>query len=344
MSARDNVSAVTLLKFILQSKECSFEKSHELAILFSAIQVACKVVSNGLKRAGLEQLYGLAGTKNVHEEDVKTLDLISNEAFKDALTKSEQVAVMVSEEEEVPIVVSADVAGKYVLCFDPLDGSSNIDANVSVGSIFGIWEKKSSQPGQVTPQDYLQRGSDLMCSGYAIYGTAVMLVLCFGTEVHGFTLDSHLGEFVLTHKNIRVPEKGAIYSINEGNSHYWDQPTKAYIENCKSKTDKRNPYSARYVGSMVADIHRTLLYGGIFAYPADSKSPNGKLRYLYEVAPLSYIMEHAGGASTDGRRRCLDYTPEKIHVRMPVYMGSKQCVEELQEFYKRHDSQSKPQN
>eukprot|EP01116_Phalansterium_solitarium_P001372 TRINITY_DN11174_c0_g1_i2.p1 TRINITY_DN11174_c0_g1~~TRINITY_DN11174_c0_g1_i2.p1 ORF type:complete len:343 (+),score=93.23 TRINITY_DN11174_c0_g1_i2:143-1171(+) len=342
MSAKENVNAVTLIKFILHNETLSVEKRHEIAILFSAIQLACKVTNNALKRAGLEQLYGLAGTKNVHNEEVKTLDLISNDAFKNALIKSEQVAVMVSEEDEEPTVIEAKEAGNYVLCFDPLDGSSNIDANVSVGSIFGIWEKKSKAPlGQVTKEDYLQSGKDLVGAGYAIYGTAAILVLCFGDEVHGFTLDSQLGEFVLTHRNIRVPEKGAIYSINEGNSHYWDQPTKDFVEFCKSKTSTKNPYSARYVGSMVADVHRTLLYGGIFAYPADTKSPLGKLRYLYEVAPLSYIMEHAGGRSSTGRQRCLDYVPEKIHIRMPVYMGSAQCVTDLEDFYKRADGAAK---
>jgi len=320
------------------------EKAHELAILFSAIQVACKVVGNALKRAGLEQLYGLAGSKNVHNEEVKMLDLISNDAFKSALIQSEQVAVMVSEEEEDPIISSAHHSGKYVLCFDPLDGSSNIDANVSVGSIFGIWERKS-HTGAAIASDYLQSGRDLVGAGYAIYGTAVILVLCFGQEVHGFTLDSQLGEFVLTHKNIRVPEKGAIYSINEGNSAYWDTPTKQYVDYCKSKSEGKTPYSARYVGSMVADVHRTLLYGGIFSYPADTKSPHGKLRYMYEVAPLSYIMEHAGGRSSNGRARCLDHVPQSVHERMPVYMGSVQCVRDMESFYERADaekSQVKP--
>eukprot|EP01133_Synstelium_polycarpum_P012606 gene12606-14795_t len=301
--------------------------------LISGIGLACKITSNAIKRAGFEQLFGLAGITNVHAEDVKKLDIIANDAFKTALKSTKEVFCMVSEEEQSIIPVSESECGNYVVTFDPLDGSSNLDANVSVGSIFAIFRKVSSDK-TFSDADVLRKGRDMLCGGYALYGSATMLVLTLGHGVYGFTLDYSVGEFVLTHTDIKIKPRGSIYSINEGNSIFWEEATKKYVNSIKAGPDGRAPYSSRYIGSMVSDVHRTLLYGGIFMYPADSKSPKGKLRYLYEVGPLSFIVEQAGGKSSNGKMNCLDITPTTIHQRDPVFMGSKCDVEDLEAFHK----------
>jgi fructose-1,6-bisphosphatase I len=331
-------SPLTLTRFILKDVTLEESAKQELAILYSALQLACKITSNAMKNAGILEHFGLTGTQNVHGESVKKLDVIANEAFKTALIDSGQVSVLASEEEEDAIIVPEKHSGKYVVTFDPLDGSSNIEANVSVGSIFGIFKKQSA--GKVgTREDCLQAGNQQISSGYALYGSSVIMVVTFGDSgVHGFTLDTNLGEFILSHPNIRVPEKGAIYSVNEGNSAFWSQPTIDYVNYCKASGDgDKKPYSARYIGSMVADVHRTLLYGGIFMYPADSRSTDGKLRYLYEVAPLSFIMERAGGLSSTGHQRCLSIIPNKVHLRTPVFMGSSVCVRDVEAIFKKQN-------
>ncbi|GAM20717.1 hypothetical protein SAMD00019534_038920, partial [Acytostelium subglobosum LB1] len=302
------------------------------ANLMTGIALACKITTNAIKRAGFEQLFGLAGITNVHSEDVKKLDIIANDAFKAALTTTHEVFCMVSEEEEDIIPVAKSTQGDFIITFDPLDGSSNLDANVSVGSIFAIWNKVSKDHN-FTNADVLRKGREMVAAGYALYGSATMLVLTLGNGVCGFTLDYSVGEFVLTHPDIKIKSKGSIYSINEGNSVYWEKATADYVNTIKSGKNGRAPYSSRYIGSMVSDVHRTLLYGGIFMYPADSKSPNGKLRYLYEVAPLSLIVEQAGGRSSNGKMPCLDITPNSIHQRVPVFMGSEQDVKELESFH-----------
>jgi len=321
----------TLTRFILSERDTPLKTEERVAFanLFSGIQLACKITSNAIKRAGFEHLFGLSGQVNVHAEEVKKLDLISNDAFIAALKNTEEVCLMVSEEEPTEIFVEKELAGEFALAFDPLDGSANIDANVSVGSIFAIWKKKEKE-AKVT--DVLRKGREMVGAGYALYGSATLLVISLGFGVHGFTLDQSVGEFVLTHPNITMKPRGTIYSINEGNAKYWDQATSNYVNSVKSGKD-RAAYSSRYIGSMVADVHRTLLYGGIFMYPADTKSPSGKLRYLYEVAPLSYIIEKAGGKSSNGKVDCLDLVPEKIHTRMPVFMGSKDDVKDLEAFH-----------
>jgi len=324
---------VTMTRYIQKNEHLTETQRSEFALLFSAIQLASKIVGNSMKRAGIEQQFGYTGTTNVHGEDVKKLDIIANDAFKEALVESGQVSVMASEEEEEAVVV--DNGGRYVITFDPLDGSSNIDANVSVGSIFGIYEKKSQGKNGDT-SDCLQAGRQLVASGYSIYGSAIIMVISLGQKsgVQGFTYDPSLGEFVSSHPDLKVPENGAIYSVNEGNSAYWPKSTSEYVNYCKSSGDGKKPYSARYIGSMVADVHRTLLYGVIFMYPADSKSPNGKLRYLYEVAPLSFIVENGGGLATTGTTRCLDIVPDKVHLRVPVFMGSKNNVLDVERYFK----------
>jgi len=269
---------------------------------------------------------------NVHAEEVKKLDLVANSAFVTALKSTGEVCVMVSEEEENIVIVGKPNSGNFAIAFDPLDGSANLDANVSVGSIFSIWPKKSE--GELgSEKDVLRSGKEMVVGGYALYGSSTMLVLTLGNGVHGFTLDQAVGEFVLTHPNIKIKEEGNIYSINEGNAAFWEKGTQDYVAEIKSSKGK-SPYSLRYIGSMVADVHRTLLYGGIFMYPADSKSPNGKLRYLYEVAPLSFIMEQAGGKSSTGKIPCLDIIPDRIHQRVPVFMGSRKNVEKLEAYHK----------
>lgn len=299
----------------------------------NSIQLACKIISAAVRRAGIMGLYGLQGSVNVQGEDVKKLDTISHETFVNALASSGRASVLVSEEAEEAIFVGD---GKYCVVFDPLDGSSNIDVNGSIGSIFGVYARASPEaPSKV--EDVLQPGTQLVCGGYCMYGSSTQMVITWGTGVHIFTLDPSVGEFVLTAQNARIPEKSqTIYSLNEGNATYWFPPTTKFVNHVKFELAK--PYSARYVGAMVADVHRTLIYGGIFMYPADKKSPNGKLRLLYELNPMSFLMEQAGGASVsfsaEGKMaRTLEIVPKSIHERHPVFMGSVRDVELLKSFY-----------
>jgi len=244
---------------------------------------------------------------------------------------------MVSEENEEAMLLDAGDDAHYTVAFDPLDGSSNIDANVTIGSIFCIWRRTTN--GKPTVEDLLQSGDSILAAGYTCYGSSTQLVLCIkGFAVNCYTLDPSLGEFVLTHPNIKIPNRGAIYSINEGNAQYWDKQVTQYVHSRKFPEKGKKVYSLRYIGSMVGDIHRTLLYGGIFMYPADSKSPDGKLRLLYECFPMSFIAEHAGGASSNGRQRILSVQPKKIHQRSPIIIGSKDDVEEFQNLYSQETS------
>jgi len=324
----------TLTQYLLTHVKS--ERKSDMAILFNQISLATKVTANAIRRAALESLLGEAGVVNVQGEDVKKLDLVANDAFRNAMIQSELICAIASEEDDDIILTQYEDA-KYTISFDPLDGSSNIDANVSIGSIFGITERTSTS-GPATKADILQPGNKQIAAGYSLYGASTMLVFTLGQGVNGFTLDASLGEFILTHPDIVVKPSHPIYSINEGNSAYWDETTTTFVEELKSVTDTRKPYSLRYIGSMVADVHRTLLYGGIFMYPSDSKSPNGKLRYLYEVSPLSFVMEQAGGAAVVGEKSALELVPTNIHMRVPCFMGSKQDIEEIQKRYKQANS------
>lgn len=330
---------MTLTQFILEEQHHHPTAQGDLSILLHAIEIASKYVSAQVRAAGIFDLYGVEGTTNVQGEVVKKLDVIANEAFITALKRSKKVCVMVSEENEHPIVVEASL-GKYVAVFDPLDGSSNIDANVSIGTIFGIYHRKSAKGTTDYTEDLLQPGNKLVAAGYTLYGTATMLVLSSGNGVNGFTLDTTAGEFVLTHPNIRVPPKGNIYSVNEGNSAFWYEPVTRYVDSVKNPP-KGNPYSLRYVGSMVADVHRTLVYGGIFMYPADKRSKQGKLRLLYEANPMAFLMEQAGGKGTTGTGRILDLEPKGIHDRCPVFLGSTDLINELEGFFAAAPSEDK---
>jgi len=319
-----NPDMITLSRFLLKE-----HGDPDIVMLMSSIQLACKYIAMAVRKAGIAGLYGLDGSTNATGDDVKKLDVLSNDVFINALKNSKELAVMVSEENPEAIIVEETFRGKYCIAFDPLDGSSNIDCNVSTGTIFGIYKKNSPGPGALT--DILLPGTSLVASGYCLYGSSTELVLTWGKGVDVFSLDPSLGEFILTNAKVTIPEKPkTIYSCNEGNYELWDDQTKAYVEQCKKA---KKPYSARYIGSMVADVHRTLLYGGIFFYPADKKNKKGKLRLLYEAAPMSMIMEQAGGKSTTGTERVMDLVPTEIHERCPIYIGCTRDVEAVEALY-----------
>ncbi|KAF9996688.1 Fructose-1,6-bisphosphatase [Entomortierella chlamydospora] len=333
MSDHTKTNLITLTRHVFQDQvENHKEASGDLTLLLTAIQLGCKFVASNVRKASLISMTGLANTSNIQGEEQKKLDVIANEIFVNALRSSNKVAIMVSEEDEEAIIVEDKNRGKYCVVFDPLDGSSNIDCGVSIGTIFGIYKVKEGSTGQIS--DVLRPGSEMVAAGYCTYGSCSTLVLTTGQGVNGYTLDTEIGEFILTHPDIQIPTRGKIYAVNEGNSKYWDEPCKKYFHSLKFPEDpKKSPYSARYVGSMVADVHRTMLYGGIFCYPADSKSKNGKLRILYECFPMAFLVEQAGGRASTGLKRMLDVQPQTIHSRSPIFLGSKSDVEDIEALY-----------
>eukprot|EP00978_Attheya_sp_CCMP212_P013968 scaffold35323_cov56-Attheya_sp.AAC.5 len=312
-------------------------RDHELVILLNAIATSCKLITSAVNRAGIAKLYGLAGEVNSTGDDQKKLDVLSNDMMINALVNSGVCSILVSEENEEPIIVPENKAGKFCVAFDPLDGSSNIDCNVSVGTIFSVYEKAPGSKGSV--DDLLRSGAHCICAGYCVYSSAVELVFTFrGGDVHGFCLDPTIGEFVHTRVGMKFPEDGGkrIYSCNEGNYQHWDKPIQDAVQVFKTG---EKPYTARYVGSMVADIHRTLLYGGIYLYPADKKSPKGKLRCLYEGIPMAMIIEQAGGIASTGLfegkiQRVLELTPDEIHCKCPIIMGGPRDIGIVYDQYK----------
>ncbi|GFZ44158.1 D-fructose-1,6-bisphosphate 1-phosphohydrolase [Saitozyma sp. JCM 24511] len=329
---------ITLTRHILsQQYALGPQATGDLTMLLIAIQVTSKYIASNVRKARLINLVGLAGDTNVQGEDQKKLDVLSNDIMVNALRASGKCKVMVSEEVEDAIVVKGG-SGNYCVVFDPLDGSSNIDAGVNVGTIFGVYKVKEGSSGGI--EDVLRPGKDMVAAGYTMYGSSCNLVLSTGQGVHGFTLDESLGEFILTHPDIQIPSRGKIYSFNEGNSLHFYPPTVKYLESIKYPANGK-PYSARYIGSMVADVHRTLLYGGIFGYPDDKKSKDGKLRMLYEAFPMSFLTEQAGGVATTGTQRILDVIPKNIHGRCPVFLGSKEDVEDLKKFYDEYDGEKR---
>jgi fructose-1,6-bisphosphatase I len=320
---------MTLTRWILREakeKSRSENVTGELTQLLSSIQTAVKAMSAAVRRAGISDLFGVAGNTNVQGEEVKKLDILANDLFINMLRSSYACCMMVSEENENVIEVDAEHQGKYIVTFDPLDGSSNIDCLVSIGTIFAIFKKQ--HPGPPGKADALQSGRNIVAAGYALYGSATMLVLSTGEGVQGFMLDPSLGEFLLTEPDMKCPPRGSIYSVNEGYEESWEEGVREYLKEKK----RGKPYSARYIGSMVADVHRTLKYGGIFMYPATKSNTMGKLRVLYEGMPMAFLMEQAGGAATDGRQPILDIVPSGLHDRSPVFMGSTQDVGELSKF------------
>ncbi|KAB2093064.1 hypothetical protein ERO13_A02G065400v2 [Gossypium hirsutum] len=322
---------MTITRFVLNEQSKYPESRGDFTILLNHIVLGCKFVCSSVNKAGLAKLIGLAGEINIQGEEQKKLDVLSNEVFIKALVSSGRTCILVSEEDEDAIIVEPSKCGRYCVVFDPLDGSSNIDCGVSIGTIFGIYMVKDDH--EPTLADVLQPGKQMVAAGYCMYGSSCTLVLSTGKGVNGFTLDPSLGEFILTHPDIRIPKKGKIYSVNEGNAKNWDGPTAKYVENCKFPKDGSPSKSLRYIGSMVADVHRTLLYGGTFMYPADKKSPSGKLRVLYEVFPMSFLMENAGGQAFTGKQRALDLVPTKIHDRSPIFLGSYDDIEEIKALY-----------
>jgi fructose-1,6-bisphosphatase I len=325
--------AVTLSQFVLQQERQHPEASGEFTAVLMDIALAAKMINKAVIRAGLVDVLGATGTTNVQGEKVQRLDVFAPDTIMRVLGSTGQLAVVASEEDEdiVKIPDGAPV-GKYVVNFDPLDGSSNIDANVNIGTIFSILPRLT-RSGKGTLEDCLQAGRRQLCAGYVLYGSSTMLVYTTGNGVHGFTYEPSIGEFLLSHPHIRTPERGHIYSVNEGNYAKWAEGVKRYIDWLKMEDDATGrPYSGRYVGSLVADFHRNLLYGGIYLYPGDKKNPNGKLRLLYEGAPLAFIAEQAGGAASSGTQRIMDMAPSALHQRTPLYLGSPQDVRECEQF------------
>jgi len=329
----------TLARHIYEEERNYPEATGELSDLLHDLSLAAKVISLEVNKAGLVDIIGFTGNKNVHGEQVKKLDIYAHEMMIKAMDHGGHLCVMASEEEEDIIHIPPEFfIGKYVLLFDPLDGSSNIDANISIGTIFSIYRRVSPEGVSGTLEDCLQPGFKQVAAGYVIYGSSTIFVYTAGNGVHGFTLDPSFGEFILSHPNIRTPKKGKIYSINEGNYLYWHPGLKRYIKYLQEE-DKvsERPYSSRYIGSMVADIHRNLLYGGIFMYPADSRSPNGKLRLMYECNPMAFIVEQAGGRASNGKQRLLEVTPTSLHQRTPIFIGSEEDVLLVEKFMREYE-------
>jgi len=337
-----NMNFQTLARHIIEQEKKHPEATGELSNLLHDLSLATKVISLEVNKAGLVDILGFTGDNNIHGEQVKKLDMYAHDMMVRAMDHGGHLCAMASEEEENIIHIPPHFhVGKYVLLFDPLDGSSNIDANVSIGTIFSIYKRitPDNQPG--TTEDCLQPGHQQVAAGYVIYGSSTMMVYTAGNGTHGFTLDPAFGEFILSHKNIQTPKKAKIYSINEGNYLYWHPGLKKYIKYLQDEDEATDrPYSSRYIGSMVADIHRNLLYGGIFMYPADSRNPNGKLRLMYECNPMAFIIEQAGGRATDGKQRMLDIQPEKLHQRIPIYIGSEEDVKMVEKFMAEEEVES----
>jgi fructose-1,6-bisphosphatase I len=329
-SIRNDTDSKTLHRHIMLRK-----RDPDFVILMGAMATACKLISRSVRKAGIAGLYGAAGSENATGDSQKKLDVLSNEMMVNALYHSHVCAVLVSEENEEPLIVPEALAGKYCVAFDPLDGSSNIDCNVSTGTIFSVWEKEDDSPPKV--EDILKPGREMVCAGYCCYGSATELVLYYGHTVERYTLDPSLGEFILSAPDLKIPENPkTIYSINDGNYLTWDENMQRAVDGFKLDA---KPYTARYVGSMVSDVHRTLLYGGVYLYPADKKKGNGKLRVLYEGFPMALIIEKAGGEASTGIFRgeikpILDLQPTEIHDKCPVIIGCSRDVQRVLSYYK----------
>lgn len=318
----------TLGQFIIEKQSDFPYAKGELSRLLRDIGIAAKIVNREVNKAGLADILGDAGTTNIQGEGQQKLDVFANTQFISALTSGGECCIVATEEEDdfVPIDSPVSKNAKYIVCIDPLDGSSNIDVNVAVGTIFSIYRRKSVE-GVATLQDVLQKGTQQVAAGYVIYGSSTMMVYTTGKGVNGFTLDPSIGEFCLSHPDMKIPEEGKIYSINEGNYVHFPEGVKKYIKYAQVE-DKatHRPYTSRYIGSMVGDIHRNLIKGGIYIYPTTSSSPNGKLRLLYECNPMAFIVEQAGGVASDGFNRILEIEPTELHQRTSIFIGSPAMV------------------
>ncbi|MFB6344357.1 MAG: class 1 fructose-bisphosphatase [bacterium] len=328
---------IDLGRHISESERAHPEATGELSQLLGQITLAAKIVSRAVNKAGLAGILGTTGEKNIHGEEMAELDVYANNVFKRNLINNAPVCLVASEEEEEPVeVTDPDKRGKYVVSLDPLDGSSNIDYNVSIGTIFGIYRKQSGKVDEPTTEDdILQKGRNLVASGYVIYGSSTMLVYTTGEEINGFTLDNSIGEFLLCHPDIEMPDSGGSYSVNESYFTKWEKPIQESVESFRADSN----YTSRYIGSLVADFHRNLLGGGVFLYPNEPDTPgkeNGKLRLLYEAAPLAYLIEAAGGRASNGETDILDLSPERLHQRVPLYIGNKDAVDLIEKNVEQH--------
>lgn len=326
-------SVVTLSRHIVEEERRHPEATGAFSDILTDIALAAKIISRQVNKAGLVDILGRTGSTNVHGENVQKLDMFADEVIYKAMDHSGNLCCIASEEHPDVVPIPAQFPkGKYVLLYDPLDGSTNIDVNVSIGTIFSVHRKISDgEEGRL--EDCLQPGSRQVAAGYVVYGSSTMLVYTSGTGVHGFTLDPGIGEFLLSHANVRIPDSPSrTYSVNEAYADRWSQGQRAFVDGLKGD----GSMSARYIGSLVADVHRTLLKGGIFMYPSDTRSPQGKLRLLYEAAPLAMICREAGGAAIDGRRDILDLQPSELHERTPLYIGSADLVERARESLAAH--------
>lgn len=329
----------TLDEFIIEKQHDFPSSSGELSGLLGSIKLAAQVVNRELNKAGLLDILGTVGITNAQGEEQKMMDVYANEKFKSALEARDQVCGVGSEEDNEVIIFNKEMNqnGKYVVLMDPLDGSSNIDVNVCVGTIFSIYERISEQGTPARLEDFLQPGSKQVAAGYIIYGSSTMLVYTTGNGVHGFTFDPSLGVFCLSHENIRIPEYGNIYSVNEGNYRYFPDGVKQYIKYCQDIDEaSQRPYISRYTGSLVSDFHRNMLIGGIYIYPSFANYPTGKLRLLYECNPLAFLAEQAGGVAVNGLQNILDIEPTELHQRTPFFVGSCEMISELQRFLNRY--------
>lgn len=324
---------VTLDRFIkLKQSDFPFA-SGELSQILRDIALAAKIVNRETNRAGLSNIGGAFGQTNVQGEEQQKLDVIANIRFMRALSKGGEVCAIVSEEED-SVIDLQNKSGKYVVAIDPLDGSSNIDVNISIGTIFSIYRRKTPVGSPITTEDVMQPGKHQVAAGYVLYGSSTMMVYTTGYGVNGFTYEASLGEFFLSHPSIKAPETGNIYSLNEGLELEWEGGVKSFVKDCKEKK-----YQSRYIGSLVADFHRNLLKGGIYLYPATFNNPSGKLRLLYEANALAFIIEQAGGKASDGVNRILDIQPQSLHQRTPLLIGSRLMVEQAEELFRISESE-----
>ena len=328
----------TLGEFII-NKQSEFKySSGELSRLINSIRLAGKIVNHEVNKAGLVDILGAAGEENIQGEDQQKLDVYANEVFINTLVNREIVCGIASEEEDDFITIKGGNKkhdNKYIVLMDPLDGSSNIDVNVSVGTIFSIYRRITPDGTPVTINDFLQPGKQQVAAGYIVYGTSTMIVYSTGHGVNGFTLNPAIGTYYLSHPNMKFPEKGNIYSVNEGNYVHFPKGVKKYIKYCQEEEGER-PYTSRYIGSLVSDFHRNIIKGGIYFYPSTSKNPDGKLRLLYECNPMAFLAERAGGKASNGFNRILDIKPSELHQRVPFFCGNKDMVDKLEAFMQKH--------
>lgn len=326
---------ITLDEFTIQETRKFPQATGELSALLRDIGLACKIINKQVLKAGLVDILGKHGATNVQGEEQMKLDVYANDTLINVLKNSADCAGVASEENDDHVCYDDDFSAnsKYVVLFDPLDGSSNIDVNAPIGTIFSIYRRVSPIGQPCTLEDFLQPGRNLMAAGYVIYGSSTMMVYATRLSVNGFTLEPSIGEFCLSHPDIKCPENGKIYSVNQGNTAKYDEGMRSFLDYCmENKKDEGRPYSHRYIGSMVADMHRTLIKGGIFMYPADKSSPKGKLRLQYECNPMAFLVEAAGGVAHTGNSAVLDVIPAELHQRVPIYIGSKNMVNKALEF------------